>query len=338
MVFGHTMHATLSLDVRAEPLIATYWQFRAVTAPLFLAVAGWAVATVTMRSRGGSVLSARWRRVLLLLCLGLLLRFPFWNVSGWLSFERSIWEHFLAFDALHGVAASLLIAALAFDLFRTRRSRLFAMTTLAITFPLVGSHVWSIARDLPFPTAMILGGSTSPFPVFPWAGFFFAGAVIGIATNGWKPERRGIVLVALSAVFLLIAGRPDGLPVTDPSLHLWRLGQVLLVLSAACVVPASFAARVVPIGKSTLGVYVIHIAIVYGWFGWPGLMWKVGRTLGFFEATALAAVVFVVSYAGARLVSRADLPKLLSRLLPTASPAPSASPTDASSGHLNPSS
>src|SRR5690606_10626270 len=140
------------------PLVATYWEFRAVTAPLFLAVSGWAVATVTLRSTGGSVLSARWRRVVLLPVLGLLLRLPTWNLSGLFGLDRAIWEHFLAFDALHGVAASLLVAALVFDRFPTRRGRLLSMAVLALVFPLVSATVWTLARGLPFPTSLVLGG------------------------------------------------------------------------------------------------------------------------------------------------------------------------------------
>jgi hypothetical protein len=40
MVVGHTLDMGLTPAVRGAPLIALYWSFRGLTAPLFLVVAG----------------------------------------------------------------------------------------------------------------------------------------------------------------------------------------------------------------------------------------------------------------------------------------------------------
>ena len=68
MVMGHTLDAVLSDAARDGVGMVTYWSLRAVTAPLFLFVAGWAFATTVQRTgaHGSSVLRRYLPRVGLL--------------------------------------------------------------------------------------------------------------------------------------------------------------------------------------------------------------------------------------------------------------------------------
>ena len=118
MVFGHTCDALLSAAVRAGPLAREYWKVRGLTAPLFLMVSGWAVAVAVERSRarGLPVVRQRLPRVLLLFAIGYALRYPGWDLPGFFSGRPAVWEHVLAFDALHAIAVGLFLASLVFAL------------------------------------------------------------------------------------------------------------------------------------------------------------------------------------------------------------------------------
>ncbi len=308
MVFGHTMDAVLSHEVRALPAMVTYWQARGLTAPLFMLVSGWAVTVAIARAggRGLAIPRARLGRVLLLLAIGYGLRWPGWAGDRLAQRDLDVWAHLLAFDALHTIALSLLAAALVLALPWTRREKVLAFVALAVLSiglgmrapaPLVPAAS-ELATTLPgLALVQALGGS-SPFPFFPWATYFFAGAVIGLVSRG-SGRRRALGLAAAGVALLLgtfWAGTAD-LPPADPRLVAFRIGAVLLVLSALSLVPARLATRLAPLGRASLGVYAIHVAVVYGWSTFDGLAWRIGPTRSFPSAVLVAALVLGASYA-----------------------------------------
>ena len=65
-------------------------------------------------------------------------------------------------------------------------------------------------------------------------------------------------------------------------------------------VPAAAAARAAPLGRSSLGVYAIHLPIVYGWSTIAGLSWRVGQTLGGRTEHCGGRAVLAVSFAAYR--------------------------------------
>lgn len=302
MVMGHTLHATLSLDVRAEPLVATYWQFRGLTAPLFLLVSGWAVTVVTLRTGLDGVLRRRLPRVLLLLALGYALRIPMWNLAGWLGGDPKLWRHFLAFDALHCVGASLLVAVLILQFVRPPASRTLVFGLLAIGLPFAASSIWGAFDGAPLMVQQSLGGGTAPFPLFPWAGYFFAGALLASLTQGIPPQIRTRWLTVIGIGLVVASGAigMDGGSASRADVYFARLGQVLLLVALVSLLPATLSARMGPVGRASLGVYVVHLVVVYGWAFWPGLWNRIGRTLDFTEAFGLGLTVF----AGSLLVVR----------------------------------
>ncbi len=147
-------------------------------------------------------------------------------------------------------------------------------------------------------------GGTSPFPVVPWAAYFFAGTVVGLLAPA---DRRGALAIgavglALTAFALQFPGlgvRPAG----DPVLIAFRIGAVLVALAALGAIPAALARHTAPLGKSSLGVYAIHLPIVYGWSHIAGLSWRVGPTLGAPAAVGVAFLVLLVSFVAYRVLA-----------------------------------
>lgn len=317
MVMGHTLDAVLSPAARQTPAMIQYWHVRGFTAPLFLLVSGWAVTLAISRSgaRGWAVPRGRLRRVALLLAIGYALRWPGWAQERLLAGDREVWAHFLAFDVLHCIAVVLLITSLVLALPWRAPARAAVLAALAVAAAAAGTGAGTpgqIAGPAQLPHSLLLlgllqlVGGTSPFPVVPWAAYFFAGAVVGLLAPA---DRRGAlamagtgaVLVAFALQFPGLGDRPAG----DPVLILLRVGVVLAVLAALELVPASLARLAAPLGKSSLGVYAIHLPIVYGWSHLAGLSWRVGPRLGTASAIAVTALVLAVSFVAYRALATA---------------------------------
>jgi acyltransferase len=314
MVAGHTLDALLSPVARSAPWAVEYWKARGFTAPLFLLVSGWAVSLALPRGRARGLELARGRlgRVALLLGIGLALRWPGWDVAGLVQGDGAAWAHLLAFDALHTIALALLAAALVFGLPLRPREQAGVFAALALLAVSLGMAAPAPAlpavADLPsnlvaLAVAQACGG-TSAFPIFPWSGYFFAGAVLGVATGRGGARASvatGAMGGALVCAALLLEGNAIGvLPPGDPVLFVFRVGVVLLVVSALALVPAALAARAAPLGRVSLAVYAIHVPIVYGWSTQAGLAARVGPTLGPAGAVLAAAAVLAASVLVAR--------------------------------------
>lgn len=314
MVCGHTLDAVLSAEARQTPGMLRYWAARGFTAPLFLLVSGWAVTLAISRSgaTGWAVPRGRLRRVLLLLVIGYALRWPGW----WSLFQgsRQAWTGFLAFDALHCIAISILVTALVLALPAPRAAKAALLGGLAACAAIFGTNVLmpgaveANGAALPYSVPVIalvqaVGGYSS-FPLLPWAAYFFAGAILGLLA---PPDRRGVLGMAVTAAATIVvtvywAGLGNRQP-GDPVLIAYRVGVVLAVLSALSLVPARWAALAAPLGKSSLGVYALHLPIVYGWNQFTGLDRQVGRTLDAGGAIGLAVLVLAGCFVATRLLS-----------------------------------
>jgi uncharacterized membrane protein len=306
MVFGHTLDAVLSPAARATPVMVRYWQARGFTAPLFLLVSGWAVTLAIARSgaRGWAVPAGRLRRVVLLLAIGYGLRWP--GLDALWNGDREAWARFLAFDALHCIALSLLLTALVLALPWRTAARAAVLGLLALACVVLGAEALTPgaaegARGLPHAVPLMalvqIVGGTSSFPMFPWAAYFLCGTLVGLVLPAdrrgslWKGA-VGLALVVVTLQWPGMGSRAAG----DPVLIAFRVGVILTVLALLSLVPAALAARAAPLGKSSLGVYALHLPIVYGWWRFPGLSWRVGQTLGVAAGLAAAVAVLVASY------------------------------------------
>jgi uncharacterized membrane protein len=309
MVAGHTLDAVLAPAARAGPGLALYWQARGFTAPLFLVVAGWALAASTRRAAGGpSVLRSRLPRVALLAALGLALRWPGWAREALLRLEPEPWRHLLAFDVLQTIAGGLLLSAaiLSLPLGRGRAIAAFALlagaaltAAFCVPDPRLPAGLAAIALE------QAVGG-TSPFPLFPWLVYLFAGVVLGLAAR--DGGRRTALVVAASGLALAIPFvllSPGDFAPAHPVLVGFRIGVVLLALALLHAVPGWAARAVAPLGRASVAVYALHLPVVYGWSTVAGLSRRIGPSLGLGEALAVAGVVLAASAAAAALLAAA---------------------------------
>lgn len=312
MVMGHSLDAVLSASARATPALMAYWQFRTFTAPLFLLVSGFAVITSVTQNRlqGVEVFRRYLPRVGLLFFWGFLLRLPVWDLPGLLRLDRTLWQHFFAFDALHVIASSLLLGIGVLAWTSKESHRMWVLALLGAALPLVSESVWMALSgpQASFYLQQVFGGGVSPFSFFPWAGFFFVGAFVGLVMQRLSTLGQKVLFLSVTAVLAMaLTGRaPVALMApTSPLLFSWRLGVPLLILAAAMMVPPSLALRVAPVGRASLWVYVIHLPITYGWAYWRGLDTRIGHTLEPLPALGVALGVACFSVVVALLGQRA---------------------------------
>jgi uncharacterized membrane protein len=298
MVVGHTLDALLAPAVRAHPALVAYWKARGFTAPVFIGVAGWAVAAAIQRSgaAGWAIPAGRAKRVALLLGLGLLLHWPGWGLAALRAGDRTVFAHLVAFGVLHTIAVSIAVTALLFAVLPGRRERLWAAGAATALAVAVGMRAHGQPSGL---LAIVLeqaAGGTSPFPLFPWSAYFFAGAALGLAVR--EGGRREGAWLAGAGAALVAATCWTGvgtMPPEDPILVAYRIGVLLLLVGALTLVPPGWARRLAPLGRASLGVYALHVPIVYGWSTHPGLSTRVGPTLGLGAALAVAGALLVAS-------------------------------------------
>lgn len=307
MVVGHTLDALLSPAARLHPMAVGYWKARGLTAPLFMLVAGWAVTVAIRRgrSRGAAIVRERLPRVLLLLAVGVALRWPGWGAAGLWAGDPAVWAHLLAFDALHVIAVAFLGAALVFALGRPPREErlLFALlVVVAVTF--------GMRAPPPLPAGLAalaweqLVGGTSPFPLFPWVGYFYAGCLVGLGVgDGSRRATRAMAGLGAALVLATVWQGIGTAPPGEPALIAFRVGAILLLLAALSGLPARVAAALAPLGRLSLAVYALHVPVVYGWSTVPGLAWRIGPRLGAAGALGVALLVLLASLAAAWLLA-----------------------------------
>jgi acyltransferase len=308
MVLGHTLDALLRPELREHPWVQAYWTLRGITAPLFLLVAGFAVVAAlgTSPAGAGASLARRWRRALLLLFLGYLLHWPGWDTVHALGWSEELRARLFAFDALQSIGVSLGVGATVLTLARGTWTRALALALLAVGIPLASAWAWTAVADAPVTLRQAVGMPGARFPLFPWAGYFFAGALMAHLTRALRAGGpQGLALVALGGALMLLTSRlPADWSPQSAWLVAFRVGEGLLVLGAINLVPPLLTRPLAPLGRTTLWLYVLHLPVVYGWAGTAGLAGRVGPVLGLGGALLVGLTLLAVCFGIAQLARR----------------------------------
>jgi uncharacterized membrane protein len=253
-------------------------------APIFLFLAGVAIVLAAGgRLRKGASMSeaaaATRRRGWEIFGLAFLFRLQSWILSG-----GAPWATLLKVDILNIMGPAMVIAATLWGLAKRDawRFALLLTATVAMTMltPPVRAAGW--LDPLPDPIEWYLRpypGRTT-FTMFPWAGFLFAGAALGVwldRTRTAESERRLVVVLALLGPAIGIAGYAASfLPplyananfwTSSPTFFFLRLGVLLTLVPMAYVISAALRAISAPLeyfGRASLFVYWIHVEMVYG--------------------------------------------------------------------------
>ncbi len=307
MVQGHTTDVLLANSYRSAEFPAyTIWLFmRGMTAPIFMFSAG-TVFTYLFRLikepyKNNPRVKKGYKRVILLVVLGYLLRYPTATVVDFSQVTADQWNIFLAVDVLQCIGIGLLllmICAWIAEKFNLHDYLVFAAGTLIffLLHPVFANIQWKEFLPIPL-SGYFYKGTGSIFPLFPWVGYVIAGGVFGsyLAKNPMvfktvKFSTRifviGALLLggALLVNYLLQTQWNAGFDtwIDSPLLSIMRLGFVLILNAVVSFI--SLKAETIPrflilVGRNTLLIYIVHLMILYGSAWNPGLILLFGESL-----------------------------------------------------------
>jgi uncharacterized membrane protein len=278
-------------------------------APLFLFLAGISFALVIQKLRQKNFTASRIAKTTIgrgaeILALGLLFRVQEYAIAlGWAP-----WTDLFRVDILNTIGVSLILLGVMCWMvlaiqqkFSPRSPHSGSNTSLVITallttiaIPALTPMLWTTwqPRFLPWEVETYINGvhnlghpQSWLFPIFPWAGFAFAGLVLGFLLTSPHAKKIGayafLAIAASGILFVFTSKFLDSLglniyPVydywrTSPSFFIIRLGMLLLMTSGAYAWcrwgPGEWRfSPMIHLGKTSLLVYWVHIELVYGKF------------------------------------------------------------------------
>jgi uncharacterized membrane protein len=284
MIQAHVLDSWTRTDVRDTSGFAWSMIVAGFGAPLFLFLAGVSVALSAgskARRTGdarGAAMTVIHRGAWIFL-LAFVFRIQSW-ILGWGS-PRTL----LKVDILNIMGPSIVAAGVAWGAFRSRMPRTvgFAVTAAALSLiaPVVRfTPVLSAAPDALEGYLRPLSGFSS-FCFFPWSGFVFAGASIGVLLDAARTpslESRLNMWLAVAGFLLTIgAYAASFLPSPYPHSEFWggspaffaiRAGVLTAVIGLAYwwqrVSAGQSWSPMQQLGRSSLFIYWIHVEMVYG--------------------------------------------------------------------------
>lgn len=321
MVQGHTTDVLLSDAFRnSEYPLYNVWHFmRGMTAPIFLFTAG-TVFTYLFRLAkepfgNNPRVKKGLKRILLLLFLGYMLRFPTPRIIDFSNVSEKSLQIFFAVDVLHLIGISLLlILALAYIAEKFKLNDYIVFGIGAFLFfaarPLSFLIDWS--SFLPVPIAnYFTRANGSQFPLIPWAYYVIAGAVLGsyLAKHPlvFKSNKFSKALAAIGGGMLMISLLGDNLEKSFFSgsgywrygygIILLRLGFVVLLTSLVSLI--SIKIETIPkffilVGRNTLLIYVVHLLILYGSAWNPSINKLFGKSFTAWQTFGSAIVMLLL--------------------------------------------
>jgi len=269
-------------------------------APLFLFLAGISFAMVTEKLWQKNLPPAQIARTTIwrgaeIFGFGLLFRLQEFLVAwGWAPKSD-----LLRVDILNTIGMSMMLMGIVCWLVLAKRrgpgARLALVLTAggtALLISLLSPVLWTTWRPawLPWPLESYVDGvhnlgtpQAGLFPIFPWAGFAFAGLALGfLLQSSWAraQEPRAFFSLGLAGSLLIefarwLEAQPRQLYAVDdywhtsPSFFLIRVGMLLVILTASyawCRWGAGTwgFSPLILLGQASLLVYWVHIEFVYG--------------------------------------------------------------------------
>ena len=325
MIEAHLLDSWTNASDRETDIYRMAMLLAGMGSVLFLVLAGVAVglsAGSKLRRSGdpAAAATAVARRGLQLFALAFLFRLQAWFL-GWSHNPRDL----LKVDILNIMGPSIVMTAM---LWRTARSvsgrcLIFALSTAAAAFvtPVVRTIPLSSLPD-PIEAYIIPVPGLSNFVFFPWIGFVFSGALMGVvidrAGNVDTEKRVNLRLAGFGAILIGLASIGSMLPspfehshfwTTSPSYFFIRIGLVAGAVGLAYAWTYAELNRrftidpIVQLGRTSLFIYWIHVELVYGLISYP-IHHNLSLTQASVAYVLLAALMLACSVWKDRLVSR----------------------------------
>lgn len=319
MVQGHTVDVLLANEFRSyESLSYSVWHFmRGMTAPIFMFTSG-TVFTYLFRlvdepfENNPRVIKGL-KRVLLLLTIGYLLRFPTFNPFAFNYITENQLNIFFSVDVLHLIGFGLffiMLFALISEKIKIGDSITYLIAAMIFILPTPYFKNVDWLTYFPKPIAnYFYPDSGSLFPLFPWAGYMLLGAIFGsrLAKNPtiFRTTTFSLKTILIGAILILFVYAYQLIVNSSSKIHFdsydyltitFRVGFVLILVGFVSLISQSINSIphiIIMVGRNTLLIYVVHLLILYGSAISPGLIILFGAKLN--PTYTLLFVVLMIS-------------------------------------------
>ena len=263
MIETHAVNSFLAPIFRSGTAFECLSYLHGTVAPTFLFIAGFLQGTSLERHPHAPFLP-RLRHLGSILLLGYALQYP-WNSA---LDPAAVIVALGKIDILQCIAVATALLLLSRNL---PRARLFLATAVILAAPLV----WNSTENFPFPPILgyLNGRHGALFPLFPWAGFLFAGAVFSRCRER-SLAAAGLCTAAIgwTARFALADWLNLQTYATRYDAVLFRLSTVLLLCASAAFFlrnnPTGVALRAIDwCGSRSLLLYVFHLILLHSGLG-----------------------------------------------------------------------
>ena len=321
MIQGHTVDTLLGQEFRSlDSLGYSIWHtLRGFTAPIFMFTAGM-IFTYLLKTDNYEFLKnprikKGFKRALLLIAIGYLLRYPTYRIIDFTYVSDRQWDIFFAVDALHLIGVGMLFIIISVFISKRAHINLNVIFSLIIGLILISSPVINkIEWNVIFPqyiSSYFTNMYGSLFPIFPWITYVLGGALLGnyLYRNdqiflkkrfSFTVSVIGGVLVACSMIFFSLQASTEGEMsywFYSNGMVLLRSGYVIVVNGIMAFVIRKFSSIpfiVKEIGRKTLLLYVVHVVILYGCAWFPGIYKYYSKSFNPIE-TFLATLLMLAS-------------------------------------------
>lgn len=290
MIEAHAVDAWTRASDRSSAAYRDAIVVGGFAAPLFLWLAGLSVALsaarIASRDTRAAAVDAVARRGLEIFVLAFLFRLQAFVITPG-SHPLTIFR----VDILNIMGPAIAATALVWGLCASSAAAAAVFGLLAAAFALVAPIVRTAAAVdlLPVWVQWYVrpAGEQTTFTAFPWAGFVFAGAAVGVllAKTARSDERRVHTLVGVAGAVLIASGlytatlpalyKQASFWTSSPTYFVFRVGVLMVFLAGLRGVESIVASAGVAFewlarfGRRSLLVYWVHVELVYGYATWP---------------------------------------------------------------------
>lgn len=328
MIEVHVFNSMLNPTFKTESWFHILTFINGLVAPSFLFISGFAFQISSNRKLDelrtfGKAFRKKIFRILMILLVGYSLHFPFRSVfAQGHSLSNINWQPFFNVDILQCIAVGLFILFLARLIFKKDKIYDLFVLVFGLAVIFLSPVIWYIdfANLLhPFFASYFNDKTGSLFPLFPWLGFMFMGAVACrnfILYLGKNNEKTYFNFVLITGVVFILIGYFFQLKLfiknytglnPSPLFFILRLGYVFVLLVACWYyekIRNPEKSFVTDVGKESLLVYWLHLMIIYGVF-WSGksLYLVINHRFGIIECLLMTLGIGLLMIFAARLWS-----------------------------------
>lgn len=291
MVQGHTVDVLLANQYRdySSWFYSMWWFNRGMTAPIFMFTAGTTFNYLFRLHREPYRQNPRlwkgFKRFLLLLSVGYLLKYPTKYLFDFSGVTQQQWMGFYAVDVLQMIAMgvlSIMILDVISEMLGNKDIIVFSVSAVlaVVLYPISEAIPW---KDFLHPSiaGYLYRGTGSNFTLFPWLCYLHLGGILGsyLARNPnvFKSAdfSKKLFYLALGAMALsqvgnlaeyLILGQ-SYFWTTSPNLVIFRVSYVLMLNAGFTLLARNMETiprTIIILGRNTLLIYVVHLIILYG--------------------------------------------------------------------------